>query len=68
MTISQYANFILKKLKVKLKLKFDKSKQDGTKRKILDCSIAKKYGWKPKINLETGFKMTYNNYIKNLNG
>lgn len=68
MTIAQYANFILKKLKVKLKLKFDKSKQDGTKRKILDCSIAKKYGWKPKINLETGFKMTYNNYRKNLNG
>ena len=67
MSIAQYASFILKKLDVKLKIKFDKSKQDGTKRKILDCSIAKGYGWKPKINLETGFNKTYNSYIKNLN-
>ena len=67
MSIAQYASFILKKLDVKLKIKFDKSKEDGTKRKILDCSIAKGYGWKPKINLETGFNKTYNSYIKNLN-
>ena len=67
MTIAQYANFILKNLDVKLKIKFDKSKQDGTKRKILDCSIAKRYGWKSKIDLKTGFKITYNNYIKSLN-
>ena len=67
MSIVQYADFILKKLNAKLKIKFDKSKQDGTKRKILDCSIAKRYGWKPKIDLKTGFKKTYNDYIKSLN-
>ena len=67
MSIVQYADFILKKLNFKLKIKFDKSKKDGTKRKILDCSIAKRYGWKPKIDLKTGFKKTYNDYIKSLN-
>ena len=38
MSIVQYADFILKKLNAKLKIKFDKSKQDGTKRKILDLN------------------------------
>ena len=67
MTISQYAKFIIKKLNPKLIIKFDKTKHDGTKRKILDSSIAKKYGWSPKINLDTGFKITYSDYIKKFN-
>ena len=66
LSISQYANFVIKKLNARLKIKFDKTKKDGTKRKILDCSIAKKYGWKPKINLNKGFKITYDSYINNL--
>ena len=65
MTITEYANFIIRKLNSKLKIKFDKSKHDGVKRKILDCSIAKKYGWNPKINLDSGFESTYKNYMKN---
>ena len=65
MTIAEYANFIIRKLNSKLKIKFDKSKHDGVKRKILDCSIAKKYGWNPKINLDSGFESTYKNYMKN---
>jgi len=64
-TISEYAKFIIKKLNPKLKVKFDKTKHDGTKRKILDCSIAKKYGWNSKINLDFGFESTYKSFIKN---
>ena len=67
MTISNYAKFIIKKLNPNLKIKFDKTKHDGTKRKILDSSIAKKYGWRPKINLDTGFKITYSAFIKKNN-
>ena len=63
LSISQYAKFVIKKLNARLNIKFDKTKKDGTKRKILDCSIAKKYGWKPKINLDNGFKITYDSYI-----
>ena len=36
-------------------------------RKILDNSIFKKLGWKPKISLHDGFKDTINWYIKNSN-
>ena len=64
MTIAEYAKFIMKKFNSKLKIKYDKSKHDGTKRKILDCSIAKKYGWSPKISLDNGFERTYKEYIK----
>ena len=65
MTIAEYAKLIIKKLNSKLKIKFDKSKHDGTKRKILNCSIAKKYGWKSKISLDSGFNITYKNFLKN---
>ena len=64
MTIAQYAKFVIEQFDYKLKIKFDKSKQDGVKRKILDCSIAKKYGWSSKISLASGFEKTYKEYIK----
>ena len=64
MTIAEYAKFIIEKFDYKLKIKFDKSKHDGVKRKILDCSIAKKYGWSSKISLASGFEKTYKEYIK----
>ena len=35
------------------------------KEKILNCSIAKKYGWKSKISLDSGFNITYKNFLKN---
>ena len=64
MKIIDYANFIIKKLKLKVKIMTDKSKPDGTPRKIIDCSIAKKYGWKPKISLSDGFDITYLNFLE----
>ena len=63
-TIREYANFIVKKLNLKVKIKFDKSKPDGVPRKVLDISLAKKYGWKPKISLDQGFDITYKDCLK----
>ena len=64
MTIKQYAEFIAKQLCYKVKFRFDKSKKDGTPRKILDCSLAKKYEWTAKTTLVEGFKKTYSNFLK----
>ena len=64
LTINQYANKILKVLKVKAKIKHDKSKPDGTPKKLLDISIAKKYGWKPRVSIEMGISMAYNSFLK----
>ena len=52
---------------MKVKVKFDKLKPDGVPRKVLDISLAKKYGWKPKISLEDGFDITYKDFFKKIN-
>ena len=61
-SIKEYANFIMKKLNIKLKIKFDKSKPNGTIRKILNTQLAKSYGWHPKINLNKGFDLTFKDF------
>jgi GDP-L-fucose synthase len=62
-SIFEYAKFILKKINFKCKIILDKSKPDGTQRKIIDNSIALSYGWKPKVNLNEGFKLTLKSYL-----
>ena len=65
MRIKDYVNFLIKKLKIKVKIKYDDKKPDGVFRKVLDVSVAKKYGWKSKISLEKGFDITYKDFVKN---
>jgi GDP-L-fucose synthase len=62
-SILNYAKFILKKMNLRCKIDFDRSKSDGTPRKIIDSSIANKYGWYPKINLDLGFNLTIQSYL-----
>ena len=64
-TIKDFCYFIMKKINYNLKIKFDKQKPNGTPRKILNCKLAKSYGWKPKFSLDKGFEITLQNYIKN---
>ena len=64
-TIKWYTKFLMKKIGVNLKIKFDKSKPDGTPEKCLDISLAKKYGWKPKSDFHKGFDTTFKDYQKN---
>lgn len=66
-TIRQYANFIMRSLNLNIKIKFDKSKPDGTPRKLLDISLSKKYGWFPKISLKEGFFRTYKSFVSSIN-
>ncbi|MDA9138141.1 GDP-L-fucose synthase [Candidatus Pelagibacter ubique] len=53
-TIKHLAENIKKIINIKNKIRFDKSKPDGTPRKILDISKIKKTGWRPKIDLNNG--------------
>lgn len=61
--IIDYAKFIMKMLNYKVKIKFDRTKPNGVPRKLLDISLAKKYGWKAKTDLKTGFWKTYKSFI-----
>ena len=63
-SINWYANFLMKKFKVKLKIKYDLTKPDGMPRKCLDISEAKKYGWRPKSNFDRAFELTLKHYRK----
>jgi len=64
-TIKEYAEKILKLIipYKKIIIKYDKSKPNGTPRKILDVSLAKRYGWKSKIKLEKGIINTYKSFL-----
>ena len=62
-TILGFAKFIIKKLNIDIKIKFDTKKPNGTPRKRLNMNIAKSYGWKSKIDLETGFDLTYKDFL-----
>ena len=65
-TIKQFAEIIGKLTLDKFSLRFNKNYPDGTKRKILDNTILKKYGWKPMISLEKGLHDTIDWYTQNL--
>ena len=64
-SIKDYAKIILKLIipNKKIKIKYDKSKPNGTPRKVMDVSLAKKYGWKSKIDLKKAIRLTYNDYL-----
>lgn len=44
---------------------FDKSKPDGTPRKLMDVSRMESLGWKSQISLEKGLKSTYSWFLVN---
>ena len=64
-SINEYAKFIMKHLGVNLKIINEKKKLEGTFRKLLDVSLAKKYGWVYKTSLKKGLSVTINDYLKN---
>ena len=68
-SIKYYAELILKILLPykKIIIKYDRSKPNGTSRKVMDISLAKKYGWKSKMNLNDAIHRTYKSFLKSLN-
>ena len=67
-TIKKYAELMLSSIipEKKIKIIYDKSKPNGTPRKVLDISLAKKYGWKPKIELKESILKAYQSYLNEI--
>lgn len=57
-SIKDLAKLISKIVGFRGKMIFDKSKPDGTLRKLMDNTKLKKIKWKPKISLQSGIKKT----------
>ena len=66
-TINHYAELLNKIICPKKKITFvyDKTKPNGTPRKVLNIGLAKSYGWKSKHNIVDALKYTYKNFLKN---
>tara|TARA_B100000795_G_scaffold223741_1_gene179002 strand:- start:98 stop:1036 length:939 start_codon:yes stop_codon:yes gene_type:complete len=64
-SINEYAKIILNLIipHKKIKIRYDKSKPNGTPRKVMDVALAGKYGWKSKINLNEAIRLTYSDYL-----
>ncbi len=64
LSIKELAEIIKKVVGFAGEIKFDTSKPDGTPRKLMDVSKMKSLGWAPKINLEHGIKLAYEDFLK----
>ncbi len=64
-SINFYVNYLKKVFNFFPKTKYLTKISDGTPRKLLDVSLAKKYGWKAKTSLEDGTKITIEEYEHN---
>jgi GDP-L-fucose synthase len=63
-TIRKFALILCKIIGVKLHIKYVNKDLTGTPRKILDISLAKKYGWRPNTNLIRDLKYTYKVFLQ----
>lgn len=66
-TIAQLSKTIKKVVEFKGQITFDKTKPDGTPRKLLDISKLKQLKFENKHSLEDGIRMTYNDFLKKYN-
>lgn len=62
-TILELAQLIKKVVGYEGRLVFDKTKPDGTMRKLMDVSRINSLGWKAETDLETGIKIVYQDFL-----
>jgi GDP-L-fucose synthase len=63
-TISDLAHAVAKATSYSGKIRFDSSKPDGPPRKWMDSNRLNLLGWQAKVDLETGLKLAYNDFLK----
>lgn len=65
-TIKELAETIANAIGYKKGFHFDKTKPDGTPKKLLNVEKINKLGWKAKTDLKSGLKLTYEDFLKKL--
>jgi GDP-L-fucose synthase len=66
-TIRELVETVAKIVSYEGDIVFDKTKPDGTARKLMDVSRLEKLGWKAKTSLENGLALTYQWFLANQN-
>jgi GDP-L-fucose synthase len=62
LTIAELAGTVAQRLGYSGKLVFDDSKPDGTPRKLMDVSRLFAFGWRPRVTLEQGIDLAYEDF------
>lgn len=65
LTIRELAELTAKVIGYTGKITWDDSKPDGTPRKLLDVSKLERLGWKYKVDLEEGIRLSYEDFLNN---
>ena len=65
-SIKELANLVSSLVGYEGKILWDKSKPNGTPRKLLDISKLNQLGWEAKTSLKKGIKLTLESYIKEI--
>jgi GDP-L-fucose synthase len=63
-SVRELADVVKRIVGFKGEVVWDTSKPDGTPRKLMDSSRLFALGWKPKVNLETGIKLAYEDFLR----
>lgn len=63
-TIAQLAHAVGEATGYAGRIEFDATKPDGTPRKLMDSSRLRNLGWKPTIELATGLRIAYQDFLK----
>lgn len=64
-TIEELARTILRVVGFTGELQFDRTKPDGTPRKLLNTERLSRLGWKPTVELDDGIRLTYEWFLRN---
>lgn len=64
-SIAELAKLVKNTVGFEGKIEFDKTKPDGTPRKLMDSRALRHLGWAPQISLNNGIARTYRWYLEN---
>lgn len=64
-SIGQLAHLVARIVQFKGSITFDRSKPDGTPRKLLDISRMSELGWRAKVSLSDGIELAYQDFLRN---
>jgi len=65
LTIKELAEIVRRVVGFEGEIVWDHSKPDGNPRKLLDSTRLLAMGWKPRVELEPGIRMAYQDFLKN---
>jgi len=66
-TIKELAELVRETVGFKGEITWDTAKPDGTPRKLMDSSRLFALGWKPQVELKTGIRLAYEDFLKRHN-